>query len=81
MADVTIIFSTNVILFLFWIFLIILAEDKEDWFYKILQLPIGLTYGVSLLDDNMYLGLGMIFTSIYLLAIAYWQSREGKKGE
>lgn len=76
MTDTTIIFSTPVIIFLFWLFLIVLAEDKEDWVYKILQLPIGLTYGVTLLVANIYLGLGVIFTSIYILAIAYWQSRK-----
>jgi len=81
MTDTTIILSTNLIIFLFWLFLIMLGEEKDDWFYKILQLPLGLTYGVTLLDANVYLGLGVIFTSIYLLAIAYWQSREGKKGE
>lgn len=74
-------FGTPTLVFFVWIFFVILGEWKKDWFYKILQLPIGLTYGVSLLDDNMYLGLSVLFGSIYILAIAYWESREGKKEE
>jgi len=66
------------IMFLLWMFLIVLSEWKNDWAYKILQLPIGLTYGVTLLDSDIYLGLCMIFASIYIMAIAYWQSRKGE---
>jgi len=81
MVDITIFFSTPVLIFLFWIFLIMIGEEKEDWVYKILQLPIGLTFGVTLLEADMYLGLGVIFTSIYVLAIAYWQGRNKRKEE
>jgi len=70
--------TTESLVLLIWMFFIILGEWKTDWVYKILQLPIGLTYGVTLLDANMYLGLGVIFASIYILAIAFWQSRKEK---
>ena len=72
--------TTESLILLIWMFFIILGEWKADWVYKILQLPIGLTYGVTLLGSDMYLGLGVIFASIYILAIAYWQSRK-KEGE
>ena len=70
--------ATESLVLLIWMFFIILGEWKTDWVYKILQLPIGLTYGVTLLDANMYLGLGVIFASIYILAVAFWQSRKEK---
>lgn len=79
--DTTIFLSTPLLIFFFWIFLIMIGEEKEDWVYKILQLPIGLTFGVTLLEVNMYLGLGVIFTSIYVLSIAYWQGRDKRKEE
>lgn len=72
--------STSSLILLIWVFFILLGEWKEDWVYKMIQLPIGLTYGISLLDTNIYLGLGVLFASIYILSIAYWQSRK-KEGE
>lgn len=72
-------FETPTLILIIWMFFIVLGEWKKDWVYKILQLPIGLTYGVSLLDSNMYLGLGVLMASIYILAIAYWQSRNKEK--
>lgn len=72
--------TTESLIMFVWMFFIILGEWKIDWVYKILQLPIGLTYGVTLLGANIFLGLGVIFASIYILAIAYWQGRK-KEGE